>query len=107
MAGKKPFGVIYAPQVKDQLRAIEGKHHSLIRGKIEGQLLFEPDVETRNRKPLEQSAAFPGAWELRFGQDNRFRVFYDVEVAEREVRIIAVGVKERDRLFIGGEEVEL
>jgi hypothetical protein len=25
----------------------------------------------------------------------------------REVYILAIGVKERDRLFIGGEEVEL
>ena len=83
MAGKKPYRLVYAPQVRDHLRAIGRKHHSLIRGKIEEQLRFEPDVETRNRKPLEPSAAFPGAWELRFGQDNRFRVFYDVDVEDR------------------------
>jgi len=107
MAGKKPFTLVYAPQVRDHLRAIERKHHSLIRAKIEEQLRFEPDVETRNRKPLEESVAFPGAWELRFGQDNRFRVFYDVGAGGREVQVLAIAVKDRDRLFIAGEEVEL
>jgi mRNA-degrading endonuclease RelE of RelBE toxin-antitoxin system len=35
-----------------------------------------------------------------------FRVFYEIAREKREVYILAIGVKERDRLFIGGEEVE-
>ena len=50
--------------------------------------------------------AFGADWELRFGPDNRFRVFYQVKAETREVRVLAIGVKERDRLFIGGEEFE-
>jgi len=84
--------------------AIETKYHSLIQSEIEGQLLFEPEVETRNRKPLKRPLSFGAQWELRLGPDNRFRVFYQVRADEREVRILAVGVKDRSRLLIGGEE---
>jgi hypothetical protein len=52
MAKRHPFALVYAAEVKQHLRAIETKHHSLIRSEVEAQLLFEPDVETRNRKPL-------------------------------------------------------
>ncbi len=86
------------------MRAIETKHHSLIQSAIETQLLHEPDVETRNRKPLKRPIAFGADWELRLGPDNRFRVFYQVKREDREVRVLAVGVKERNRLYFGGQE---
>jgi hypothetical protein len=44
---------------------------------------------------------------LRFGPNNRFRVFYQIDHEAREVRIVAVGVKDRNRLLVGGEEVTL
>jgi hypothetical protein len=44
-------------------------------------------------------------WELRIGH---LRVSFDVEDEPRRiVRILAVGVKVRNRVRIGGEEVEL
>jgi hypothetical protein len=46
-------------------------------------------------------------WEIRFGPGNRFRVFYEVDREEGTVYILAIGVKERERLYIGGEEIEL
>jgi mRNA-degrading endonuclease RelE of RelBE toxin-antitoxin system len=106
MAKKPPFALVYAAEVKLHLRAIDAKHHSLIRSAIEEQLLHEPDVETRNRKPLKRPVTFGADWELRLGPDNRFRVFYQVNAEGREVRVLAVGVKERDKLSIGGEEHE-
>ena len=33
-------------------------------------------------------------------------VFYQIDADTREVRILAVGVKEKNRLLIGGEEFE-
>ena len=83
MARKQPFDLNYDPASKKHLRAIEAKYHSLIRAEIEEQLQFEPGKETRNRKPLRQPAPFEATWELRFG------------------------VKEGNRLLVGGEEVEL
>ena len=104
MAKRSPFALVYAEEVKQHLRAIETKYHSLIQSAIETQLLYEPDVETRKRKPLKRPIAFGADWELRLGPDNRFRVFYQVNAESREVRVLAVGVKDRSRLFIGGEE---
>jgi len=104
MAKKTPFALVYAAEVKQHLRAIETKLHSLIRAETEAQLLFDPDVETRNRKPLKRPIAFGADWELRLGPENRFRVFYQVNEDRREVRVLAVGVKDRSRLLIGGEE---
>jgi hypothetical protein len=47
------------------------------------------------------------SWELRCGPDNRFRIFYDVDLASQKVHVLAVGVKDRSRLLMGGEEYEL
>jgi hypothetical protein len=73
----------------------------------EEQLTHEPDVKTRNRKPVRAPPAFQAEWELRFGPNNRFRVFYQIDHETREVRIVAIGVKDRNRLLVGGEEVTL
>jgi hypothetical protein len=104
MAKEQPFTLVYADEVKDHLRAIEAKYHSVIQTEIETQLLHDPDVETRNRKPLKRPIMFGADWELRLGPDNRFRVFYQVNTEAREVRVLGVGVKDRSRLFFGGEE---
>ena len=64
---------------------------------------YEPTVETRNRKRLRPNPVAP--WELRIG---RVRVYFEVEDEPRlVVRILAVGDKVRNRVRIGGEEVEL
>jgi hypothetical protein len=104
---KLPFTLVYAPVVAEHLIAIDAKYDSLIHEKIEEQLLYEPDRETRNRKPVEQPAAFQAEWEIRFGPHNRFRVFYQIDHDQRQVRVVAIGVKDRNRLLIGGQEVTL
>ena len=47
MAKKQPFTLVYADEMKDHLRAIEPKYHSVIQAEIETQLLHEPDVRER------------------------------------------------------------
>lgn len=101
------FAIHYAPQVKIQLRPIERKFYSLIRRTIEEQLPFEPDVETTNRKPLTRPVEFGATWELCFGGQNQFRVFYEIDPEYWRVEILAIGVKHGNRLVIGTEEVEL
>jgi mRNA-degrading endonuclease RelE of RelBE toxin-antitoxin system len=107
MKRREPFRLVYAPEVIEHLQAIDRKYYSLIRTSIEDQLRFEPNVETQNRKPLKRPSIIGGQWELRFGPDNRFRVFYEVDEGTSKVHILAIGVKERDRLYIAGREVEL
>lgn len=69
---------------------------------IDSQLLYEPMVETRNRKLLRDNIF--SRWELRVG---KYRIFYNVNENERIVDITAVGYKEHNKLFIRGEEVKI
>jgi len=107
MARRQPYTLIYARGVTNHLKFIDAKYDSLIRAKIEEQLLFEPNVETNNRKPLSQPAPFAAEWEIRFGPGNRFRVLYDIDEQQRVVQVVAIGEKEGNHLIVGGEEVEL
>jgi len=50
---------------------------------------------------------FIAYWEIRFGPDNRFRVFYSVELENRQVFILAIGIKRGNSLIIGREEINL
>jgi len=103
----KRFRLVYDTEFFSQIMAIESKFHSLIQRTIEDQLTYEPDVETKNRKLLVRTTTFGARWELRFGNKNHFRVFYSVYADRVEVHVLAVGVKERDRLFISGKETKL
>lgn len=107
MARRQAYTLAFASEVTKHLRAIDAKYHALIQEKIGEQLRFEPATETTNRKPLRQPAPFGATWEIRFGPDNRIRVLYDIDQAARVVQIMAIGEKQRERLFIGGEEVQL
>lgn len=72
---------------------------------VDRQLVNEPMRETRNRKPMRPNPIAP--WELRIGS---LRVYYEVEEqpeAEAKVVILAVGVKERNRVRIGKDLVRL
>ena len=46
-------------------------------------------------------------WELRFGPENRFRVFYAVSHERQEVQMLAIETKQRNRLLIGRQEILL
>ena len=107
MARRRPYTLAFASEVARHLRAIDAKHHALIRKKIGEQLRFEPAAETTHRKPLRPPAPFGATWEIRFGPDNRFRVLYDIDQETHVVQVLAIGEKRRERLFVGGEEVRL
>ncbi len=100
------FEITFSEEVREHLKAIERKYYGLIRESLQEHLSQTPNIETRNRKVLQQPAPFHAVWELRFGPQNRFRALYEVNEADRIVLILAIGVKEGNRLFIGGEEIK-
>src|SRR3982751_4421430 len=106
MAKRPTFTLSFAPEAVEHLDLVESKYHGLLRRTIKEQLTLTPIGETRNRKPLDQPAPFEATWELRCGPDNRFRVFYEVDAESQTVQVLAIGVKDRNRLLIGGEEYE-
>src|SRR5262249_6971114 len=104
MPRRRAFTLEFAPEAVEHFDVIERKHHGVIEDAIDEQLTYTPTDETRNRKPLRQPAPFEAGWELRCGHDNRYRVVYEVNVDDRIVSILAIGVKARNKLIIGGEE---
>ena len=100
---RRKFEIEVAPDADRHLSALVAHDRALVLDSLERQLSSDPTVETRNRKRLRPNPIAP--WELRIGH---LRVYFDVEHEPRPlVRIVAVGVKDRDRVSIGGEEVEL
>lgn len=66
------------------------------------------------RRPLDGNHSHPlfcslplFAWEIRFGPQNRFRVYYDGNLERTIVSILAIGSKHGHRVGIGGEEIQL
>ena len=100
------FTIVYAPITKQHLHTIESRYYSLIRDVVDKQLSFEPIIETRNCKPLKRPVVFMATWEIRFGPQNRFRIYYDVDLEQVVVTILAIGSKYGNRIVIGGEEIQ-
>lgn len=86
---------IYAIEVTDlaieELSNIRAFERRPILEAIRQQLTYEPTVITRNRKLLESLIpnfeSVPPIWELRVGE---YRIFYDVDEAEKIVYIRAI-----------------
>ncbi len=74
-------------------------------GLIGSALAFEP-CRLRSHENARRLRPNPVApWELRVG---KMRVFYDIgEGPPPVVRVLAVGVKDRNVLRIGGQEIQL
>src|SRR4029434_8222641 len=104
MARRSTFPISYAPETYKHLDWIELKYHRLVATTIEERLSHTSKTRNRNRIPLEEPPSFGATWELRFGPNNSFRVFYDVNHEEKTVSVLAIGVKKGNRLIIGGQE---
>lgn len=97
------YSIEFAESVKEKLRALSARQRVLVIEAIEKQLTYEPLKEARNRKPLRPNPIAP--WELRV---ENWRVFYEVPSEEPHIiRILAVGRKIGNKLFIAGKEIPL
>lgn len=98
-----PYRVDYSPEAADHLEGLTARQSATVLDVVARQLSHEPTHATRRRKLLRANPV--ALWELRIGA---LRVYYDVEEdPDRVVVVKAVGIKDRDRVRIGGEEVEL
>ena len=93
----------YSPEAEEHLLWLTKRQQRIVLDTVDRQLINQPDIETRNRKPMRPNPIAP--WELRIGE---LRVYYEVRDAEQPtVMVLAVGLKERDRIRIGGEIIGL
>lgn len=98
-----PYTIEYSPETIAHLAVLTARQQAIVVDTVDRQLRFQPTLETRNRKPMRPNPIAP--WELRIGP---LRVYYDVEdEPEPIVFIRAVGLKLRNRVRIGAEEVQL
>ena len=97
-----PYTIEYTVEAWKHLAAIRAHERSAVTAAVDAQLLWQPNVPTRNRKPMRPNSL--SGWEMRVGN---LRVYYDVLDVERKVLIVAIGRKQGDRITIGGEEIEL
>ncbi len=109
----KVFELVLAKSIRKDLEFIPKKHHASIRQAIKIQLQYEPNLETTNRKPLATPIA-NATWELRCGDQNRYRVLYDIITTDETetieilgiVEVLAIGEKHHEKLLIQGREVK-
>ncbi len=96
------FKIEFTEQAVEQLRQFVKSDRNVILDAVKVQLPYQASIETKNRKLLRENEL--ADWELKIGE---FRVFYDLNETERIVRIVAVGYKDHNDLFIGGEKFSL
>ena len=100
------YKIYYDDAVSKHLKHIERRYWQLIREEIELQLTYQPDIETKNRKPLKKPP-IDNKWEIRFGPNNIFRVFYSTLSEKQEVWVHMIARKINNKLFVGAKEIEL
>jgi mRNA-degrading endonuclease RelE of RelBE toxin-antitoxin system len=97
------YRIDFTPEAADQIAGLRAHQRARLLDMIERQLVSQPMIETRNRRPLRPNPV--AEYRLRVGA---LRVYYDVRgEPERLVIVKAVGVKVRDRVSVGGIEVKL
>ena len=107
-----PYQIEIAASAMQHLNALSANDRAMVVHAIEEQLVHEPLVETRNRKPLRPNPIAP--WELRVED---LRVFFDVKEQDKggnegpetsgTVFVVAIGKKEGSVLRIGDRRVQL
>ena len=95
------FEVRLVPSADEDLDYYQAREQRIILDAIEKLLEVDADVRSKRRKQLHPNPLAP--WELRIGD---YRVFYEIR-AECLVRVLAVGHKIHNELFIRGQRVEL
>jgi hypothetical protein len=92
-----------AAEARDHLSDLSAHERVTVLEAARTELTHEPSRPTRNRKPMRPNPLAP--WVLRVGH---LRVYDDV--TERPapcVTIRAIGVKVRERVLVGGVEIDL
>jgi mRNA-degrading endonuclease RelE of RelBE toxin-antitoxin system len=97
------YAIEIARSVVAQLESLTAYERARVLDAIDTQLGYEPLHETHHRKPLRPNPVAP--WELRVGA---LRVFYEVGTGKaKSVRILAVGKKTGNVLWIAGRKIKL
>ena len=94
------FEVKLVPSADQDLESYTVREQRIILGGVAEFLEVDANRESKRRKQMRPNPLAP--WELRIGD---YRVFY--EIREESVRVLAIGHKVHNELFIRGQKVEI
>jgi len=92
------YEIEFTREADEHFKRFTARERSKLVDQLEKQLVYQPTVETRNRKPMRPNPVAP--WELRVGH---LRVYYEVSGDPGIVTVRAFGVKEGSRVRIGDQ----
>jgi mRNA-degrading endonuclease RelE of RelBE toxin-antitoxin system len=97
------YRIVLTREARAHFEALDAAQRATLRDQLLVQLSQEPARETRRRKRLRPNSL--ATWRLRVGD---LRVYYEIiEGREATVLLKAIGLKVRERVLIGGEEIDL
>ncbi len=95
------FQIKLTPSAQGDLAYFRSFEQKIILQGIKKYLTEDAHTEMVRKKRLRPNPLAP--WELKLGD---YRIFYDLET-EASIKIIAIGYKEHNELFIRGRKLEL
>lgn len=95
------FTVIILPSADADLTYFRAYEQRIILNGIATHLTYDATIETKRRKKLDPNRIAP--WELRIDQ---YRIFYDID-NPTTIKVVAIGYKDHNDLYIRGEKVDL
>ena|SRR5439155_10905994 len=97
------YRIEFTPEALRHFAALDARQRAIVRDALRAQLLHQPALETRHRRRLRPNTL--AGYRLRVRD---LRVYYDVvKVPAALVLVQAIGIKVRNRVMIGGEEIDL
>jgi mRNA-degrading endonuclease RelE of RelBE toxin-antitoxin system len=97
------YRIGYTPDAVLDLRYLGRRAEALVRRALPRFLADTPAAPSRKRKAMAPNP-LGAAWELRLDD---LWVYYDIEEAAQTVRVLRVGRKLRERVFVRGVETDL
>jgi mRNA interferase RelE/StbE len=95
------YDLVITASAQGDLHYFKAYEQRMIIAAIQIHLRQAAEVESNHRKQLRPNLL--GPWELKIG---KYRVFYEIEQPQT-VKLVAVGYKEHNDLFIRGKKVQL
>ena len=93
------YAIEFTPQANEHFKRLAARERATLIDQLERQLVHQPAVETRNRKPMRPNPIAP--WELRVGH---LRVYYEVsDDPAKVVTVRAIGTKIGNKACVGDE----
>lgn len=97
------YRIDFSPEADEHIARLRAHERARLLNAIASQLVHQPMLETRHRRRLRPNPVAP--YRLRVGE---LRVSYDVRRAPESLVVVkAVGIKVRNRVYVGGKEIEL